>query len=277
MRDCKSCSRSIGVPVSQTRRAVWLAAVVVLALFGYSGCVTKSSASTAGELNVTFTQTAPGSLQTGGVIELTAVVANDPTNMGVIWNVSCSSPKCGSFNPTQTLSGATTAYTAPTAIPVGNTVNLTAMAAANHAISQTVSVTITNALSIAFTEAPTSPLAAGGSEAVVAQVTNDATGAGVTWSVTCAGSSNCGTMAPLQTLSGAPSTYTAPVGITSNLTATIMATATASSMVFVTAQVTITPSAGISVVFTTGEAPPSTMATGAAVNISATVANDPAS
>lgn len=276
MSDCKSYKDSMGIPVPRTRRAVCLVAVVVLALFGHSGCVTKSSASTEGQLNVTFTQTAPGSLQTGGVIELTATVANDPNNMGVIWNVSCSSPKCGSFNPAQTLSGATTAYTAPTAIPVGNTVNLTAMAAANHAISQTVSVTITNAISIAFTQAPTSPLGAGGSEAVVAQVTNDATGAGVTWSVTCSGSTNCGSMSPLQTLSGSPSTYTAPTGLSSNLTATIIATATASTMVSVNAQVTVTPSAAISVVFTTGEAPPSTMATGAAVNIAATVSNDPA-
>jgi len=275
MRNCKNYNGSSGVRVPQTRHAVWLVAVVVLALFGYSGCITKSSASTEG-LSVTFTQTAPGSLQTGGVIELTAMVANDPTNMGVIWNVSCSSPKCGSFNPTQTLSGATTAYTAPTAIPVGNTVNLTAMAAANHSISQTVSVTITNAISIAFTQAPTSPLGAGGSEAVVAQVTNDATGAGVVWSVTCSGSSNCGAMAPLQTLSGSPSTYTAPTGLAANLTVTIVATSAASSMVSVNASITVTPSAAISVVFTTGEAPPAMMSTGAAVNIAATVSNDTA-
>jgi hypothetical protein len=274
MRNCKNFIGSSDVRGSRTRRSISLVAVVVLALLGHSGCVTKSAASTEGELNVTFTQTAPGSLQTGGVIELTASVANDPSNMGVVWNVSCSSPKCGSFNPTQTLSGATTVYTAPTAIPVGNTVNLTAMAAANHAISQTVSVTITNSITIAFTQAPTSPLGAGSSEAVVAQVTGDATGAGVTWSVSCAGSSNCGSMAPLQTLSGSPSTYTAPTGLTSNLTVSIIATSTASSLAFVSGSVTVTPSAAISVVFTTGEAPPATMATGAAVNVAATVSND---
>jgi len=58
---------------------------------------------------------------------IAATVTNDPQNAGVNWAVACGSePQCGYFSPFPTSSGVPVTYTAPTAIPSGNTVTVTA-------------------------------------------------------------------------------------------------------------------------------------------------------
>lgn len=95
---------------------------------------------TQGVTNSTITQ--------GSTAQLIATVMSDPTNSGVNWTVTCGSPGgCGSFQPTQTASGAATTYTAPSTPPVGGTVTITAASAApgqSNVTAQQV-VTVTNA------------------------------------------------------------------------------------------------------------------------------------
>jgi hypothetical protein len=248
--------------------------LLLLGLLGNSACVTKTVASTGSQIAVTFVQLPPGSLQTSGQVQLTVTVANDPTNQGVLWNASCSSTNCGTFNPPQTLSGATTVYTAPSAVPTGGNVNLTAMAAANHSVSQTITIPIVSSVTIAFTQAPQN-LQAGSSEPVVAQVTGDSSGKGVTWSVTCSGSSNCGSISPMQTLSGSAATFTAPSTVPAGgQMITIIAASTADPSQQITAVITVSPSAGIAISFAPGLTPPTSMQTSGAANIAATVTGD---
>jgi hypothetical protein len=76
---------------------------------------------------------------------LTATVSNDIANAGVDWTVTCgSAPACGSFSPAHTASGAPTTFTAP-AIPVGNTVTITATSTTDSTKNDQQIVTVTNA------------------------------------------------------------------------------------------------------------------------------------
>ncbi len=86
----------------------------------------------------------PTSLIVGATSSLTAVVSNDTKNGGVTWTVTCgSSGACGSFSSTSTASGTATTYTAPTAIPTGNTVTVTATSVTDTTKSQSATITIT--------------------------------------------------------------------------------------------------------------------------------------
>lgn len=64
--------------------------------------------------------------------QFAATVSNDFSNAGLDWTISCGSPgACGAFSPTHTDSGATTTYTAPSAVPSGATVTITATSTAD--------------------------------------------------------------------------------------------------------------------------------------------------
>src|ERR1700722_3596827 len=96
---------------------------------------------------------APASLLTNATAALTATVTNDSTNAGVKWSVSCgSSGACGAFtNPTAT----TATYTAPAAIPTGNTVTVTATSVTDATKSASSTITI-EVISVTLSGAPTS-------------------------------------------------------------------------------------------------------------------------
>jgi len=76
-------------------------------------------------------------------------------------------------------------------------------------------------LKVAITQAPTT-LVVGSSSSVTATVTHDHAAGGVTWS--CAPTGACGSFSPVQTPSGTPSTFTAPVVAPSGGSVTITAT-----------------------------------------------------
>jgi len=123
---------------------------------------------------------------------------------------------------------------------------------------------------IAFTQAPPSTLAAGGTAAISATVANDSTNAGVDWS--CAPAASCGTFNPTHTASGATTTYTAPgaaASVTITATSTHTHTATAVATVTVTGGTT---TVGISIT----TAPPTTLQVNGTASIKATVTNDSA-
>jgi hypothetical protein len=60
--------------------------------------------------------------------KLVATVGNDTANAGVDWTVTCGTlGSCGTFSPAHTASGAVTTFIAPSAIPTGGSVTITAM------------------------------------------------------------------------------------------------------------------------------------------------------
>jgi hypothetical protein len=94
-------------------------------------------------LSVSLTPAPPGSLPLGATTPLTAVVANDPSNGGVTWSVTCSASSCGTFNPTKTASGAATTYTAP---PSPTTVTVTATSVTNTSVFASAPIAIATTL-----------------------------------------------------------------------------------------------------------------------------------
>ena len=76
--------------------------------------------------------------------KIVATVSNDAANEGVDWTVTCASAgACGSFSATHTVSGATTTFTAPAAVPANNTVTITATSTTDptKVVSETETVT----------------------------------------------------------------------------------------------------------------------------------------
>ena len=87
----------------------------------------------------------PSSLAATTTAALTATVSNDSSNAGVTWSVTCGSAQCGSFNPTSTLSGAASTYTAPAAPPTPATVTVTATSVSDTSKSASATIMITAA------------------------------------------------------------------------------------------------------------------------------------
>jgi hypothetical protein len=82
----------------------------------------------------------PSALNTGTTAGIAAVVTNDNANGGV--SFSClPAGQCGSFDPSPIASNVPTTYQAPSAIPTGNTVTVTATSVTDS--SKFVSATIT--------------------------------------------------------------------------------------------------------------------------------------
>lgn len=86
----------------------------------------------------------------------------------------------------------------------------------------------TAAVSIVFQPAPPASVAINASALFTAVVTNDSSGSGVDWSLSCPNKSNCGSLSSLHTASGQPVTYSPPSALGSNSqSTTIVAFATA--------------------------------------------------
>jgi hypothetical protein len=96
--------------------------------------------------SIAFYGIPPASLQVGRsalVAGLVGPLLNSDANAQVNWTVSCSGQDCGSFAPAQTLNEIGTTYTAPSTIPPGNTVTVTATSAADTTQSVSTPVAIT--------------------------------------------------------------------------------------------------------------------------------------
>jgi hypothetical protein len=177
-------------------------------------------------------------LAVNGMAGISATVLNDSANAGVNWTVTCGSAACGSFNPTSTLSGVNTTYTAPAAIPTGGTVTLIATSVTDPTKSAniTVNITLAAAITVTLTTPPPASLAPSATANITATVANDPSNGGVNWTCTC-GASN---FSSGSTASGAAVTFTAPA-TTGNVT--ITATAVDSSSATASATITITTAA----------------------------------
>ena len=130
-----------------------LASMLIVAGTVGIGCGGGSSSSATvpapSALSITLQSPLPSTLQRNTTVQLTAIVANDSTNAGVDWSVTCGSAgECGSFNPTHTASGAPSTYTAPATVPSGKVVTIMADATADKATSASASITITGNISV---------------------------------------------------------------------------------------------------------------------------------
>jgi len=115
--------------------------------------VTDSTKSTAATITITsggpppaiavaFTAQPQSSIVINTSTNIAATVTNDSKNGGVKWAVTCAVAQCGAFNPTTTASGASTAYTAPAAVPSPATVTVTATSVTDSTKSASATVTI---------------------------------------------------------------------------------------------------------------------------------------
>jgi dienelactone hydrolase len=142
---------------------------------------------------------------------VTATVANDSTNAGVKWSVSCAPAPCGTVSPLTTASGTAATYTAPAATPAADlSVTITATSVANSAVSASVTITVP-AIAVTINVTGPTTVPAGTTTQLTATVSYDQANKGVTWTVQCSAAS-CGTVSPASSASGQAVTYTAPPG-----------------------------------------------------------------
>lgn len=182
-----------------------------------------------------FAPAPPATLAVSGSTPLKAVLTNDYAAGGVNWTVTCSSSACGSLGSTKTASGTATTYTAPAAVPAGNTVAVFATSVTDPTKAVSANITILpitvsvepSALSVPVSETGT----------LNATVTNDVGSLGVDWTLSCESPGACGSITP-HTASGGAATYTAPTAAPTG-TATITATSSSDKTTFATATVTV--------------------------------------
>lgn len=197
------------------------------------------------------------SLQESGTQQFAATVTNDPKNSGVTWSLdvvrtpamgslTCSNGvDCGQISPTSTSSGASTIYTAPSAVFGSQTeqVLVTATSVTDNTKSATVTVTIVPPPPppISVVIGPVSALIqVNGTIHFSAGVRYDPANAGVTWSISgCTGGAIvCGSI----TNSG-PFTadYVAPVAVPPGGNVTVTATSVTDNTKSASSTVTINP------------------------------------
>lgn len=141
--------------------------------------------------------------------QFTATVSNDPGNLGVAWTLSgsgCSGTTCGTISPDG-------AYTAPSSVPPGVTVTVTATSVADYGkgASATAAVTTPGVITVVVSPTSVTICTSGGglvcrvlTRRFIAYVFNDPSAAGVTWAT------GLGSISPTNSASGVPVTYTAP-------------------------------------------------------------------
>jgi hypothetical protein len=243
------------------------------------GDPTKSASAAVTILPITVT-VSPSAFEIGtsGTESVTATVANDVKNAGVTW--SCDFTGCGTFNPAKTASGIATVYTAPSTVPTGGTVRITAISANNGATSSAAVATVTGSqvINVTMTRSLPTTLTEGKAATLGATVTGDSTNAGVDWTASCGSSAPgaCGTFNPATTSSGSTTTYTAPSSLPPTNPVTITATSHAynlnPSLMANAAAGSTTIIAPASIAF--GQQPPASVTANGLVDVSATVAND---
>ena len=183
-----------------------------------------------------------GDVQAGGTAHIVASVANDPTNKGVTWTVSCDPSPCGTVSPAATLNGIATTYTAPSTPPASDlAVTISATSVFNTGATNYAQV-IVHAITVSVT--PTSALMpVNATQQFTATDSNDPANAGVTWSLVqdpAACSPSCGTVSPASTASGSATTYTAPASVPTNPTTALNAVSVEDTTKSASATITIT-------------------------------------
>jgi len=230
--------------------------------------------------NIVITKYPPASAASGSTVSATAVVVGDPANLGVDWKANCGGVDC---TPPAFHSGSGVPVNFP--IPsifqnpniVGESITLTAYAAADHSFSVFTSFVVAPQVMVDITQLPPSTLQTNATATLIAVVENDPTNAGVNWSVSCA-TPPCGTVVPAHTASGASTVYTAPPVVPGdaqnpNPSVNIVAQAAASPSATLVANVTILAPVSIQLLQGVSNG---TIVQGSTASLIATVAGDPA-
>jgi len=250
-------------------KKIFAVLVAMLALLVSGGCGGSANiqAPPPPAIRISLSQTS-ATVQPQVTAQFTATVSNDSSGKGVTWSMTCNASSCGSVSPTTTSSGTPTTYTAPGPPGAKMMVTLTAQAVADTRKSASVAITVP-AISVSLSQTSTTvqPQA---TEQFSATVSNDSSGKGVTWSMTCNGAT-CGSVSTTATASGTPTTYTAPqlpgVKLLVTLTATAVTDTTKSASVAITVPA---PTITVSVSQASAMVQPQ-----ASAQFSATVSNDP--
>ncbi len=175
-------------------------ALLILSLSSLTGCGGSSRKA----ITVAIGTPSSTSVDQGESVSLTATVANDSTNAGVTWSISCSQGECGTLSSNTTTS---VTYNAPAMVSSGFTVTITATSNAKAGVTATLTLTVV----VPPTIGTASGALAGGTVGSTYSVTLTASG-GVTpykWSVTTGSlpaglslSSSAGTITGIPTASG---------------------------------------------------------------------------
>jgi hypothetical protein len=231
---------------------------------------------------VTIAPALPAHMNTDTQVTLAA--AASPGTDGVNWTATCGSAgACGSFNlsPAHTTNSGQIIYTAPSTVPSGSVVTITASfagtASANPAFSTTTIVQAPPPTPmLTFASPAPATLVSVTQFPLAVSVTNDIAPGGVTWTAQCGNTApgGCGWFAPRQTASGVTTIYTAPPVTSTGTIVTVTATSIADPSVSISSNpITIAPDTTLKVSFIPSL--PSQMQGDATVNLNAAVANDP--
>jgi hypothetical protein len=222
-----------------------LCVIVLVSACGGSGSDNVGLPQQRGPTAVIFISAPPATLAVDAATTVSAS-AIFPTgvvggNTAITWSVSCgSSGACGAFSASDN-AGAQT-YTAPSQIPAGKTVTITATSVANPSLSIGSVVTIVGPIPIvvSFAATPPASIQVGASIGLTATALNDVSAnPELTWTVGC-GSAACGFFQSTTTASGTASTYTAPASIPSGAAVTITATSVTDKTKSASAQIVVT-------------------------------------
>lgn len=233
-------------------RAILFSMLVLGGFFWLAGCTASTpQGATSGQQQkptaVIFSSTPPKTLAVQASVTLLAqatFAVRSPIgqqNTAVTWSATCASAgACGGFSASD--EGGAIVYTAPTAIPAGNAVTITATSVADPSVSASIDITILGPqpIAVSFPAHMPATLAAGSTFQFSAAIQNDVTAnPQVGWLVTC-NAVDCGSFQPATTGDEQVTTYTAPAAIPSGGTVTITATSKTDPGKSASATVTIT-------------------------------------
>lgn len=124
-----------------SRKTLLSLLIVVLAASFVAGC--DNGHKTPPTPTVTIAPAPPANLEVSFSVQIGAQVANDSSNGGVDWSVTCGDVDCGSISPAHSDSLGAVTYTAPAVVPAGGPVTITATSTTDATASNSVQVTIT--------------------------------------------------------------------------------------------------------------------------------------
>jgi len=191
-------------------------------------------------LYVLFVDGPPSSIAVNVSTTIEAVTENSPANNLANYSITCASAgACGSLS-TSNEPGAIV-YTAPSAIPTGGTVTITATSVAEPAKSASADIAIVPAVPVAITlsEVPASLQVNAAASLSAATVNDTSSDPQVKWAVSCGGA-ECGSFGATTTASRVATTYTAPAAIPPGNTVTLTATSVTDATKSASANIVIT-------------------------------------
>jgi hypothetical protein len=195
-------------------------------------------------ISILFLQAPPSSLAVNATANVYAVVENSPSNGVADYTVTCGSTAagaCGFFAASDEVGAVV--YTAPSAIPSGGTVTVTATAAADttKSISAIITITPPIPITVTFPAGITASLQVNATVNFAAIANNDTSAnPQLKWTVSC-GSSECGSFNPTTTTSDYETAYTAPAAVPPGNIVTVTATSVADKTKSASANITIIP------------------------------------